>query len=56
MLELNINLIPVPKEKKEEMINRELQLIDEIISTDEELSPDKPPKCTLLSTTSALVP
>jgi hypothetical protein len=37
----------VPSERKEEMIQRELELIDEIISTDEELSPNKPPKCTL---------
>jgi CRISPR/Cas system-associated exonuclease Cas4 (RecB family) len=38
----------VPSERKEEMIQRELELIDEIISTDEELSPNKPPKCALL--------
>lgn len=41
------SLYTVPSERKEEMIQRELELIDEIISTDEELSPNKPPKCTL---------
>lgn len=39
----------VPSERKEEMIQRELELIDEIISTDEELSPNKPPKWAMLS-------
>lgn len=40
--------IAVPREKKESMIEREIELIDEIIRTDEELSPEKPPKCKLV--------